>query len=795
MQGEVSRSRSRFGLASFVALAVALVVLALPSFARAGGLASGFPDPQTTNVPYLAWDGEEVKLVKCVPDSALPSTVSTRPNVEFIIEMWSGEDSVINRPYVEESTISAFSGSANGDRSGNQCFSGDVVSLKPGLAVVQLIVNDGSSDRTAVLKHQFLVIWMDLNNPQLVELPNDEFPGAPDVCNPAGGSPEDVDLANFGVNGPGDLCRIELIQTGSFPMGQNFAGLDGDDAADTMTLPTDWAQLASELAVDADPNNPDAGNGQGGADFRWDIHDAGPPPVNTAAELVLDGKHDPDNNTASDACAPPAFDLTESLREPVDSCVQGSGPQVPWGFSANGDMFSTINGPSSVLGIGPFDPERFSETLLSDRVVDAGDAPMPAAKEHVRIADPTAAEPFGGAGSLEPVLKSSLYDRGAASHHRYFAPFYAAYLPATEAPVQEASGIDGPRHLNNGAEGGFLDCGGARTPRVIALAEADALDSTCNARLGEGRLRGPHDPYVFWLFAKAFARDGLNDCLDVVTGKPLPKPFGVNDAVVYTDEHGKAEIAFNPDTGFNRRIDSNGRCDPNPGGGPTINPLGVARITAEAKYPYKAVFQTRRVSNELVKNIISHEQKTLACVPKDELTSAGTLAPSNVSVICAETVLDRFGQPVENALVCFSRTPRGNIDPFFRSQGDIDASGSALNEETATTPATQRTTPDRICIRTNAGGIAAVEVTETLPILVDVKAENELTRNGGSPVFRFQCITFSGAGGPPPRAAPRPAAAARPPAAARPAAAVAVAPAAAPPAARPSSRSDRLPRW
>src|SRR5919204_4918439 len=389
MQGERPRKRFRLGLASLVGLIAAFAFLVVPQLASAGTTSNGFPDPQTTNVPYVAWDGEEVKLVKCVPGDGLPTLVGTRPTVEFIIEMWSGEDSTINRPYVEESTISAFTGSG-ADHLGDQCYSADVVSLKPGLAVVQMIVDDGSSDRTPVVKHQFLVIWMDENNPQLVEVPNNEFPGAPDVCNPAGGSPEDVDLANFGKNGPGNLCRIELIQTGSFPMGQNFAGLDGTPEADTITLPTDWKQLASELAVDADPNNPDAGNGQGGADFRWDIHDAGPPPVNSADELVLDGKHDPDNNTASDACAPPAFDLTESLREPVDSCVQGSGPQVPWGFSANGDMFSTINGPSSVLGIGPFDPERFSETLLSDRVVDAGDAPMPAAKEHVRIADPTA---------------------------------------------------------------------------------------------------------------------------------------------------------------------------------------------------------------------------------------------------------------------------------------------------------------------------------------------------------------------------------------------------------------------
>jgi hypothetical protein len=452
--------------------------------------------------------------------------------------------------------------------------------------------------------------------------------------------------------------------------------------------------------------------------------------VNTAADFTLEGNHDPDNPLS---CAP--FDATQSLREPVDSCPQGLGPGIQNPFGS----FSTIYGATTAPTIGPFDPERFSHTLLSDRVVDAGDAPMPAAKEHIRIGGPTAAEPFAGAGALVPVAKALLYARppSAPGTHNgmFFAPFYAAYLPATEAPVNEASGIDGPRHLNNGPEGGFLDCGAP--PPTIGFGPGDICKDEVASTGGiAGGFRGPHDPYLFWLFAGAFTRGGFNDCRDVVTGKPLPTPTGVDHAIVYTDEHGKAEIAFNPDAvGFNRRIDSNGRCDPNPGGGPTINPLGVARITAEAKYPYKAVFQTRRVSNELVKNIISHEAKTLACTPKEELNTAGATVASDTSVICAETILDRFGQPVPGALVCFTATGDSNVDAFTRVQGDIDATGS-------------KEVPDplgrgRVCILTNDLGIAAVEVTQTLPILVDVKSENEKTRNGGSPVFRANCIAFS----------------------------------------------------
>ena len=45
---------------------------------------------------------------------------------------------------------------------------------------------------------------------------------------------------------------------------------------------------------------------------------------------------------------------------------------------------------------------------------------------------------------------------------------------------------------------------------------------------------------------------------------------------VYTDEHGKAFVSYNPNSGFRFTADSNGRCPLTPG------PLGTSVITAEA---------------------------------------------------------------------------------------------------------------------------------------------------------------------------------------------------------------------
>ena len=114
--------------------------------------------------------------------------------------------------------------------------------------------------------------------------------------------------------------------------------------------------------------------------------------------------------------------------------------------------FSTVFGyPSWTPTWGPFDPMFPNETLLSDGKVDAGDAPMPAARIDVNIVDndPANKTDISGVGYLDPADKAAIYSRdgtGAGTAHNLYAPYYSQYIPATSRPPLDdvyPSGIEG----------------------------------------------------------------------------------------------------------------------------------------------------------------------------------------------------------------------------------------------------------------------------------------------------------------------------------------------------------------
>src|SRR5262249_22539419 len=115
--------------------------------------------------------------------------------------------------------------------------------------------------------------------------------------------------------------------------------------------------------------------------------------------------------------------------------------------------FSTVFGLSSDSSVGPFDLLRARDTLLSDGKLDAGDAPMPAARIDVAIAPNSGgATDISGVGSLASQSKAVSYSRdflGDPIEHNLYAPFYSAYIPATSAPGDASSGIDGPATGND----------------------------------------------------------------------------------------------------------------------------------------------------------------------------------------------------------------------------------------------------------------------------------------------------------------------------------------------------------
>jgi hypothetical protein len=245
-----------------VVLVMVLVTAVLASSAAAATPTSPW-DPQRSNVPYVAWRGEQVRLVKCDP------ALSGADDADFTVENWTGPG---QNPTVERPTLRFISA---------DCVAADIVTLDPGLARVKLVATDESG--TPILKHQFLVIWLTLGDPSIDEVGATDPTGTTQLGDPAG---DGVFVAG-GRDG-----RIQVEVKGTFP------GPGGT----TYTLPDDWATLADLLAEDSDS---DPTNNVG----FWDIHD----------DRTKKEDHRPDTPTFCQdkvPVPPPAVDA-------VDNCLGG----------------------------------------------------------------------------------------------------------------------------------------------------------------------------------------------------------------------------------------------------------------------------------------------------------------------------------------------------------------------------------------------------------------------------------------------------------------------------------------
>jgi len=431
-----------------IALAAAITAIAALTIgvgsAAAGEWQSGPPDPQTTNIPYVAWAGETVKVDKCIgfADGVTEATASSQlgsliPTPTATIEDWSGVDennagpAVINTPNAQLTNSGI-------------CFSFEVTSQKPGLAVYKLSLNNAFIPLLfggdSLDQHQFLVIWLQDQAPVITEAAGANLgdPTGNGVFNP---------IVGAGPNGtnaflPG-LIQVEV--KGTFPFGNDFAGY----GKPTVTLPDDWAWLAQHLAVDSSLTG---SNAPGAAAMRWDIHDD---------DLNTEG------HVASSFCT---TDVTSTTIDAVDNCN---------GVGSSGDPdlgpFSNIYGGTSDFAYGPFDPVRGFDTLLSDGKLDAGDAPMPALRVDVNLsADSTV-------GTLSKADKSDIYSRdgtgsstGGTAHDLY-APFYKALIPAALpgegsilSDVPATSGVAGHASNNFTSFLGFTDPSDIYTTEQVA---------------------------------------------------------------------------------------------------------------------------------------------------------------------------------------------------------------------------------------------------------------------------------------------------------------------------------------
>jgi hypothetical protein len=686
--------RFRLGV-TFVTLLAAMTALFVWAGMAAGATKTTYiqtadpTDPQNTNIPYLAWAGETVRVTKCLNFEGFQASDLNGLNFSLSgtlnISGWSGDDMAgPNTPFFLQSNSQGLTVNGQWVRNRGLCWSGLVTSEKPGLATLKLAVNDPGLERWftdskangghgVLFEHDFLVIWMQSQAPAITEVPT---PG-----DPAGDGTFKPVLQSDGSYAfePG-LIKAEV--KGTFPLGQNWAGLGHP----TVTLPDDWKWLQDHFAIDASPlgsQSPGAAGSLYGFN-RWDIHDD---------DLNTEG------HTTSSFCTDK---VDPSLTvDAVDNC-QGSWGSGDW---ADFGPFSNVFGSTNGWAVGPFDPIRADSTLLSDGKVDAGDAPMPALRVDVALGAASTV------GTLSAVDKTNIYIRDSSKdpgdNHNLYAPFYKAYIPAAWNG-SSTSGVFGATFANNYAS--FLTQGFDLPTSVAAPASVDS------------NLFSRAPLYDYWDAFPLMTQSGYNGCYDV-SGDPFPLPTGNLSQAVYTDEHGEAYVQFNPDAGNVLTPDSNGRCDIYTG-----SLVGNATITATSVYPDQVPTWdgSNKVSNTLAKTVDFVPSKILACVPK------GTN-----EAFCVETVKDLAGNPVEGAPVEFSAQAGQGASPTL---GADATAGVPPYDTTGQGGASANSGPifagGFIDLTTNAKGQAGIYVHSSTNQCIDVSVENTGTRNGGAGIFR-----------------------------------------------------------
>jgi hypothetical protein len=612
--------RLKLGLLALVAMIGATLVITTVAQARS------IPDPMLSNVPYLAWRGEAVRLVKCVPPSFLPAGyVPSSLDAGFTLVDWSGDPHLATPQVVTGAP--GFNSAMFSVRGfdGAYCWGQSFISQKAGLAVIKMTVRDGTAG-PYILTHDFYVGWMNLNS---IVLCDNSGPG---LC--AGPSTGPI------THVPGELTPnvLEANVTGNIPLLQDFnelgighsITLPDTTTAPGLVMPDDWATLAHAIASVR-------GTGADPAQF-WDIHDD-----------TLDTEGHAQESPAA-VCQPRVATGIDA----VDQCTDAGSLATSDETGPFSSIWAQLIGPIAGGGTddnayGPFDPTRAAGTEVSDGKLDAGDAPMPAARIDFTIAantgGPTDISGVGlftkidkglcfGDSALndaggEPVAPygctDSIYVRpGATTPHHLYAPFYRAYLPATLAPADPfSSGIDGG-FANN--FNGFLNLNGN------ALADPSGL-------------------YDYWDIAEVLRTAGGEDtnCLDrFLNGTPVFQtlPAGPQSVVVYSDEHGEARTGFLPGTGF--FFDNFGLQNANLGCDLAgISPLGTASITATARYPYEPVTAQPLVSNAVAKSVSSLFVKLIQCYPK------GPSAFDQQTAVCVAHAQDIQGHAITGERVCF----------------------------------------------------------------------------------------------------------------------------------------------
>ena len=648
--------------------------------------------PQTANIPVLAWNGEQVRLVACDRnigpaywDSYDEGRIET---ANYTTEEWTGDQ--YQKPEPDGADAANFEGGIFNpgsaaffeptsylEHSGMGCVQADYKSVKPGLVRIKLnvyAVNPEHNNKYLVYAKQFLVIWMTVNKPTISEAGttatgSDVFQkqlNTEGKDNLAGylGDPEGNGVFKptpFVETPEEDLGLIQVKVTGDFPVEDPdmaaYLGESPTTHSDTeWQLPGDWPTLAEKLAESSElPNEvkpPVSGDHEKNSKYLWDIHGT-PGEVNGEEETAVDPTGEESLVCTSGTVGP--YSSTDNCNgsETGSSWYEQSYSRV-YGDLTSTDPFCVFNCYDEGT-VGPFDPLAANESLLSDGRLTPDDAPMPAMQINVAIAEHEAGG-IGGVGELGEVSKALIYSHSfnadAYTKHNLYNPYYSEWIPSVNRWVAgnyEASGVDGVEgsHDYNMGSGDFT-----------------------------GFLNYPYEPYEFWSNVQTTSSNvgTATNCLfrtwgdepSTGEGSYYNTPSGTTGETFYTDERGELYLAYSPGDGFyfenlpKIKRSADNECDLQAYLGETI---GTSSITATPVYPYQGISFRPEPSDPLVKEVksqwrrrssISRRAKKQASIPppasswRRPRTSMGTGSPTRSSASPPRVRAKSVGSPARS---------------------------------------------------------------------------------------------------------------------------------------------------
>jgi hypothetical protein len=417
-----------------------------------------------------------------------------------------------------------------------------------------------------------------------------------------------------------------------------------------------------------------------------------------------------------------SYNLPASWETLADALASSSGETEPPGSNPGlWDIHGSPEEGTNSSVVGPFDPE-VTETLLSNGRLNADDAPLPAMRVDVHLAPNEGGSSLGGVGQISGASKAEIYSDN---------PYYSAYIPATDRPEAQASGIDGP------SPGGDFP----------------------------GFLNNHPEPYKFWtsVLSTGSRTAESTGCLQRTGGQDEEEsstyyqtPNGSLNETFYTDERGEVLVKYTPGDGFYLNHipvfggaegeSEAGKIIKNADGGCDLKNLyneviGESSISATAVYPYQPVdYRQQSSEGSLVKKVRSKWEKEFFEFPKGNGEEE-----ANVRIVVAKAQ-DIDGRPIVDETVCFHAQQEAGLYPFSNpTNGDVlEDPGQLLGKGTEVflgdswVKDPYDVGSNHLCVTTNDEGLAAIDLVDSTFASVDLTARYE-----NEEIVRDHLVDFS----------------------------------------------------